>query len=120
MPEIEKIRTDSQLDQLFSDSERVPIWIFKHSLVCGVSSHALREFERFVDTVDPEDPAHFALVEVQTTPDVSRQVASHTGCPSRVPAAHSDPSWARWFGMSVIGRSAPNPWPAPGPAMRVG
>ena len=79
MPGIRNIRTADQLDRLLADSNRVPVWIFKHSLACGVSGHALREFERFVASLDSNDPAHFALVEIQERPDISREISSRTG-----------------------------------------
>jgi bacillithiol system protein YtxJ len=79
MSGIENIRTADQLDRLLADSDRVPVWIFKHSLACGVSGHALKEFERFVASLDTDDPAHFALVEIQQAPDISREISSRTG-----------------------------------------
>ncbi len=79
MPGIRNIRSADQLDQLLADSDHVPVWIFKHSLACGVSGQALKEFERFVASLDTNDPAHFALIEIQETPDISREISSRTG-----------------------------------------
>ena len=79
MPVIQDVTSTDQLDRLLTESHRVPVWIFKHSLACGVSGHALSEFKRFVDALDPDDPAQFGLVEIQQTPEVSVEVAERTG-----------------------------------------
>ena len=53
--EIPWIRLDSsqQLDEIATTSRRKLVAIFKHSTRCGISSMALRQFERNFDT-DPE------------------------------------------------------------------
>jgi len=79
MPVIQNVTSTDQLDRLLTESHRVPVWIFKHSLACGVSCHALSEFKRFVDALDADDSAHFALVEIQQTPAISAEVAERTG-----------------------------------------
>jgi bacillithiol system protein YtxJ len=79
MPVIQNVTSTEQLDRLLTASQRAPVWIFKHSLACGVSGHALSEFKSFIDALDADDPAHFALVEIQQTPGISEEVARRTG-----------------------------------------
>ena len=95
MSEIQKIRSLDDLNRILTDSDLVPVWIFKHSLACGVSSHALKEFRDFVEDLDPDDPAHFALVEIQQVPEISREVTQRSG------VRHQSPQLILWHNGAV-------------------
>ena len=95
MSEIQDIKTLDELDRILTDSNQIPVWIFKHSLACGVSSHALKEFRQFVEDLDPDDPAHFALVEIQQVPEISREVTQRSG------VRHQSPQLILWHNGSV-------------------
>jgi len=59
------------LADLISASKLRPVVVFKHSLTCGVSDAAYRELTAFGGEV--------ALVEVQTSREVSREIEKRTG-----------------------------------------
>ena len=46
MAEIQSIASLAALDELLERSKERPVWIFKHSLTCGISSSAWAEFRR--------------------------------------------------------------------------
>jgi len=95
MAEIRNITALDDLDRILAESDQVPVWIFKHSLACGASSHALKEFRRFVDDLDPDDPAHFALVEIQQVPEISWEVTQRSG------VQHESPQLILWHNGAV-------------------
>lgn len=78
MAEIQRIETLERLDFLMEGSSERPLWIFKHSLTCPISSSAYRAYRRFVEERSDEDSV-FALVEVQNARQVSKAVAERTG-----------------------------------------
>jgi bacillithiol system protein YtxJ len=86
MAAIQRIEGVHQLDALLERSKQQPVWIFKHSLTCSISSRAWTEFRRFVET-QPEHEAVFTLVEVQTARAVSNAVAERTGIRHESPQA---------------------------------
>ncbi len=79
MAEVRTLRRVAELDELLEASVERPVWLFKHSLTCGVSSGALAEYESFVGARPENDPGVFALVEIQRSRDVSAAVAEKTG-----------------------------------------
>jgi len=86
MAAIQRIEGVHQLDALVEQSRQQPVWIFKHSLTCSISSRAWSEFRSFVAT-RPEHEAVFTLVEVQTARAVSNAVAERTGIRHESPQA---------------------------------
>ncbi len=59
------------LEGLSARSNEAPVLIFKHSTTCGISAIAYGEMARVQSVV--------ALVEVQSAPEVSREIESRTG-----------------------------------------
>lgn len=55
-----------------------PVWLFKHSLTCGVSARAWRELESFA-AGRPESAGLFVKVEVQRSRELSNAIAERTG-----------------------------------------
>lgn len=72
-PPIESVESLDALRGLLAASHDTDVWFFKHSLTCGVSSAALREFERFAESAAATP--RFALIEVQPAREVSRALA---------------------------------------------
>lgn len=79
MPELRKLRQVGEVDDLLAASADRPVWIFKHSLTCGASSGALAELEAFLSERPDDDPALYAVVEIQRAREVSAEVARRTG-----------------------------------------
>lgn len=76
-PELSRITTLTQLDDLLNLSLDRLVWLFKHSLVCGTSAGAWSEFERFAAR-QPQGTA-MGVIEIQHARDVSREVEARTG-----------------------------------------
>ncbi len=86
MSEIRRIATMEELEELFEASRRAPVWVFKHSLVCPVSSEAWREFRAFTESPVAGD-VDFALIEIQNARPVSQALADRTGVRHESPQA---------------------------------
>ncbi|MBW8873655.1 MAG: bacillithiol system redox-active protein YtxJ [Acidobacteria bacterium] len=78
MADIQRIDSIPALDELIARSNQTPVWIFKHSLTCPVSSHAWSEFQRFAAD-SPADGPVCAVIEIQLARPVSNAVAERTG-----------------------------------------
>jgi len=78
MADIEHISDVDDLDSLIERSHQRPVWIFKHSTTCGISSGARRRFEAYAASRD-DGEAVFALLEIQHARPLSRAVAETTG-----------------------------------------
>ena len=86
MDKIETIDDLEALEQALEGSHRRPVWIFKHSLVCPISTRAWDEFQRFV-TETAELEADFTLIEIQKARPVSNALAERTGVRHESPQA---------------------------------
>ena len=75
MSEIERVETTEELEGHIAASHDADVWFFKHSLTCGTSSAAWREFERFADAQAADRQVRFCLVEIQPSRSVSRALA---------------------------------------------
>lgn len=78
MADVEKIAREDELEGLLERSREHPVWLFKHSVTCGISSGARRRFEDYVAS-RPEGVEEFALLEVQSARPLSNRVAEVTG-----------------------------------------
>lgn len=78
MAEVEHIREVHELEPLIERSRERPVWIFKHSVICGTSAGARRRYEAYAAS-QPEGEAVFALLEVQHARPLSHAVAQATG-----------------------------------------
>ncbi len=85
MNEPELLDTAEALDAAFTASHEQPVFVFKHSLVCPISSAAWSRFARFA-RVHPEG-ARFLFVEIQKTRPLSNAVAQRTGVRHESPQA---------------------------------
>ncbi|MCP4201034.1 MAG: bacillithiol system redox-active protein YtxJ [bacterium] len=75
--ELSRITTLAQLDDLLAASSERLVWIFKHSLICGTSAGAWREFEKFA--ARQADRTTIGVIEIQRAREVSREVEARTG-----------------------------------------
>lgn len=78
MSDIERITEVDDLDALLERSRERPVWLFKHSVTCGISAGARRRFEDFVGSRGAGE-ADYALLEVQHARPLSNAVAEATG-----------------------------------------
>ncbi len=73
--EIAKLSSVEELDRHIAASAERDVWIFKHSLTCGISSAAWRPFQQFAGDAPSDDGPRFAVIEIQNARDLSRAVA---------------------------------------------
>ena len=89
-PDLTQLQHIEQLDRLLSESHTRPLLLFKHSFSCGVSAEALVELIEHLNAdivaAGVPDP-HYAIVTVQTHPDVSNAVSSKVGVRHETPQA---------------------------------
>ena len=78
MTDIATIREVEELADLLERSRRRPVWLFKHSVTCGISAGARRRFEEFVASRAAGE-ADYVLLEVQHARPLSNAVAEATG-----------------------------------------
>lgn len=53
MNELKRLTTVAQAHEAMAASETMPLFVFKHSTQCGVSSRAIREFQSFMEGEAP-------------------------------------------------------------------
>lgn len=81
---IRRIEEESELEELARASHERPVWLFKHSLACGVSAGALAEYREFARSRRGADVV-LALLEIQRARALSAAVAEHFGVVHRSP-----------------------------------
>jgi bacillithiol system protein YtxJ len=87
MADIETIESLPALDALIERSRETPVWVFKHSLTCPISSTAWSEFMRFAGRPEGTSGAVYALIEIQRARPVSNALAERTGVRHQSPQA---------------------------------
>lgn len=80
-----RLESIDDIEPWIQKSFETPVFLFKHSLICPVSSAAFEAYERFV-TARPSS-AGYALVEIQRARDVSNAIAERTGVRHESPQA---------------------------------
>jgi bacillithiol system protein YtxJ len=73
MASIKEILTEEDLDTIFQDEKAL---VFKNSTHCGISKNAIREFEKFAETI--KDTIKVYIVDVNKNRDLSREIAERT------------------------------------------
>ena len=68
-----------QLEEVFTESNKHPVLLFKHSLTCPISADIYQEIKSVDGTVN--------LIVVQTAREVSTEVAAKTGIRHESPQA---------------------------------
>ena len=86
MAAIRRIQSIPELDVVLERSKERPVWIFKHSLTCPISSRAWDEFQSFA-AGRPEGDGVYVLIEIQNARPLSNAVAERTGLRHQSPQA---------------------------------
>ncbi len=88
MSELQLIRSIDEVAPLVAQSHEFPVFVFKHSLTCPISSSAFGRFRTFVEGHAGEgEEVAFTLIEIQNARDVSHHVAETTGVRHESPQA---------------------------------
>jgi bacillithiol system protein YtxJ len=66
-----KVTDEALLEDLVARSGKEPVIIFKHSTTCSISASAYQEMKKVNGAVN--------LIEVQSAPEVSREIEKRTG-----------------------------------------
>jgi bacillithiol system protein YtxJ len=80
------ITTRLELDRAFDASARQPVLIFKHSLICPLSTTAWRAYRDFL-AGRGADGVLYTLIEIQNAREISHEVARRTGVRHESPQA---------------------------------
>jgi bacillithiol system protein YtxJ len=83
---IRKIRNIAEWETLLEEAGGRPVWLFKHSLTCPLSSEGRNEFERFAADGGAES-AVLAMIEVQNSRELSNELARRLGVRHETPQA---------------------------------
>ena len=86
MTDITKLSELAELDEAIVRSHQRPVWIFKHSLICPISTRAWAEYRDFVAEAG-DGQADFAVIEIQNARPVSNAAAERTGVRHESPQA---------------------------------
>ena len=82
---IHDLHSIEELNLLLEVSKERPILLFKHSTTCPISSRALQEFEKYLETAD--HTVSYNLITVQTDRPVSNEAAARLGIQHETPQA---------------------------------
>lgn len=83
---IRKLTRLEDLDDVLTLSAERPVWLFKHSVTCGISARAHGEYQRYVEERG-EDAELFTLLEVQNARPLSNEIAARFGIQHESPQA---------------------------------
>jgi bacillithiol system protein YtxJ len=84
-PLLTQLRHIEDLDTLMADSDERPLLLFKHSYSCGTSAEAL---DALVDHLNDDGlQARYAMVTVQTHPELSHIISKRLGVRHETPQA---------------------------------
>lgn len=73
---IQQIKREADFEYILSASQERPVFLFKHSTACGISSRAWREFQQFTAR---ESEAEYWVVLAIEDRALSRAIAKQTG-----------------------------------------
>lgn len=76
---IKELETLEHLDELFEESQSKPVFVFKHSISCGISAHIFEQ----ISSIDTD----INVIVVQTARPVSNALAEKTGFRHHSPQA---------------------------------
>ena len=86
MSAIRRLTSLEELDDYLDAPAGRRLWIFKHSLTCGISTAAWRPFQQFVEQSAELGDDH-AVIEIQNARPVSAEVATRFGVRHESPQA---------------------------------
>ena len=97
MADPQLIASIDDLDPWFESSHQRPVFLFKHSLTCPISTAAYDEYLRFVSQQPNAGEAAYTLVEIQNARPVSAEIEARTAVRHQSPQAillrHGKPAW---------------------------
>ena len=96
MARIELIADSVALDHALSAATAGAVFVFKHSLICPLSSSALHEYEEFVESRQADAGVRFGLIEIQKARPLSDAVEERTG------VRHESPQALLLYGGRVV------------------
>lgn len=70
---MKEILEENQLDDLINQSYQAPVFIFKHSTRCSISSHAFEEFQTFSRKHPEAVTAYISIIQQR---DLSNRLAA--------------------------------------------
>jgi len=76
-----------EIEPLFERSKEQPVFLFKHSLTCPISTAAFREYEKYLTARADGGGGVHTLVEIQNARDVSAAIAERSGVRHESPQA---------------------------------
>ena len=85
MAAIRPLSHPAEVEAAIERSRERPVWLFKHSLTCGISARAIREYQRFA--AERGEEADHLLLEIQNARPASRAVEEATGVRHESPQA---------------------------------
>lgn len=85
MAEVKELLTSEDLNEAWDESAEKPVYIFKQSTTCPISTAAFKEFHTFAES-DPEGVGLY-FVKVRETREVSNEIADKTGVRHESPQA---------------------------------
>jgi bacillithiol system protein YtxJ len=75
---LRRVVSAQDLDAIFRESERRPVFLLKHSTRCGTSAATFRDVRDFASRRDDEE-ALFAFLEIPADRALADEVAERTG-----------------------------------------
>ncbi|MFZ3578345.1 bacillithiol system redox-active protein YtxJ [Virgibacillus sp. DJP39] len=76
MNQMQEIDNREDWDQIFQDSTKNPVLVFKHSTTCPISAKAFQEYTSYVEA--NEESVNNYLVKVIESREVSNQIQNDT------------------------------------------
>jgi bacillithiol system protein YtxJ len=83
---IEPIASDADLESFLTRSKTQPVFLFKHSTSCGISTFADAEYRKFADACENENVV-FTQLDLLAHRDISAAIAERTGVEHQSPQA---------------------------------
>ncbi|HEX2252792.1 MAG TPA: bacillithiol system redox-active protein YtxJ [Thermoanaerobaculia bacterium] len=82
---IRPLTQPAEVEAAVERSHRRPVWLFKHSLTCGISARAIREYQRFA--AEQGEESELLVLEIQNARPASQAVEQSTGVRHESPQA---------------------------------
>lgn len=76
MNEFKQLETNEELEQMWQDSIKSPVLLFKHSTTCPISAGAFEQYQAFLESANENLNSY--MVKVTESRDVSKQIATET------------------------------------------
>ena len=84
--DIDELKSLDDLDDALALSDEKPVFLFKHSTRCPISTFAQREYFKHLESADRE-LVHYTFLDLIAHRDVSNEIASRTQVEHQSPQA---------------------------------